>query len=63
MDKLVAMLIICFTPATGPHHTIVLREAWRLERVVPLKDCLTMNRMAAGGGRAGATIVRCGEIK
>ena len=61
VTQLVSMLIICFTPVAVPHDKPVLQEAWRLEKVVPLEQCLVMNRMASGGGAAGAITVRCGD--
>lgn len=57
MTKLVTMLILCFVPTD--HGT--LSEAWRIEKRVTLEHCLTMNRIASGGGRSGAITVRCGE--
>lgn len=56
MTKLVAMLIICWVPRDGS-----LVEAWRIEKSVTLEHCLAMNKMASGGGKAGAITVRCAE--
>ena len=61
LTQLVSMLIICFVPVAGPHDNPVLQEAWRLEKVVPLDQCLVMDRMASGGGKAGVITVRCGD--
>lgn len=54
MDKLVAMLIVCFVP-NGDE----LKEAWRIEKQVTLEHCLQMNQVASGGGRVGVVYVKC----
>lgn len=62
MEKLVLMLTICWVPAADPVGPGVhLKEAWRIEKQVPLRHCLTMNQVMSGGGKAGAITVRCGE--
>jgi hypothetical protein len=54
VEKIVAMLIICWTPENG-----VLKEAWRIEKLVTLDHCLIMNGLFTGGGTQGAITVRC----
>lgn len=62
MSTLVNMLIICWVPVAQPHHADpIVQEAWRIEKSVPLSQCLTMNRLASGGGALGALTVRCGD--
>lgn len=61
MSTLVNMLIICWVPFAQPHKAPIVKEAWRLEKSVPLGQCLTMNRLASGGGALGALTVRCGD--
>lgn len=56
--KIVAMLITCWVPSGGQ-----LKEVWRIEKIVKLEHCLEMNKVAAGGGRAGAIVVKCGDVK
>jgi len=56
MEKLVAMLIICFVPEHGK-----LVEAWRIEKQVTLEHCLFMNQTFSNGGKLGAITVRCSQ--
>lgn len=63
LSTIVTMLMICWVPVSGGHMSEkpTLKEVWRLERPMRLDDCLTMNRMASGGGSAAAITVRCGD--
>jgi len=61
LTQLVNMLIICWVPVAQMHAAPIVKEAWRLEKSVPLGQCLTMNRLASGGGPLGALTVRCGD--
>lgn len=61
MNALVNMVIICWTAIAVPHGKPVLREVWRIEKLVTLENCLIMNRTFTGGGVAGAVTVKCGD--
>jgi len=61
LSALVTMVMICWVPVAQPHAAPMLTEAWRIEKSMPLDQCLIMNRMASGGGRAAAITVRCGD--
>lgn len=55
MSKLFIMLIVCWVPAGDG----TIKEAWHIERAVPLDVCLTMNRIFAQGGPSAVFTVRC----
>jgi hypothetical protein len=38
-----------------------LKELWRIDKMTSRVSCITMSRVAAGAGKAGAFVVRCGE--
>ena len=61
LNQLVAMLIICWVPVAQSHKAPIIKEAWRIEKSVPLGQCLTMNRVFTTGGVLGALTVRCGD--
>lgn len=61
LSALVNMLIICWVPALQMQSYTVVKEAWRIEKSVPLGQCLTMNRVFTTGGAQGVVTVRCGD--
>lgn len=38
-----------------------LKETWRIEKMVPISQCLQMNRISSSG-RYGAVLVRCDPV-
>jgi hypothetical protein len=61
LPTIVTMLMICWVPVPQSHAAPTLKEVWRIEKTMPLDQCLIMNRMASGGGSAAAITVRCGD--